>query len=353
MHRNHPLLSSLFVVVASLTVGCGARVVDEEETLTPVPEEAYCLSSAKAECAQLAVCCDAVGLGGTVAACEAKKASACEASRKERAALGRVYDPRAAALCLAAHRSEAKCGAYPAPYQVTDAAWAGMTACSQVWLGRTPQGGTCSDDADCAPAGSALPVICRSPKDGAPKTCQVYRRLREGDDCSVSWALADCGYDLTCQWTEAGTARCVRRAARGQACSTTTFGSCADGLTCDPVTGTCADPRPVGAPCAPRLLRSTSFPDWACAAGAICDDFTHVCTAPSPTGAPCRPGGKATKDMCHASDHCDPAALRCVPSAALGATCVGDDACESGRCSGGRCVLNGGLAGAESCAALR
>ncbi|MBK7401509.1 MAG: hypothetical protein IPJ34_35965 [Myxococcales bacterium] len=339
-------MRSRWTLLFLLTSACGARVVEEGAPITPIPEEAYCTTAAKTYCPRLVDCCHAVKFDAEVAACETNYAKSCEADRRARLAAGRTYDASAAAICLATKMRDTKtCGTpFRLFYAPVEEDLVGMTACSQVWRGATPLGGTCSDDSDCA--GTTAGVGCRRSPDASGGVCAIRKRRGEGEECSVG--LDTCVGDLICASDLGGVARrCLRRASLGESCAPLVWPSCAEGLTCDPTTKTCTPPLPLGAACTPPRFRS-SEPDPTCAAPNDCHSGLHVCVAPTPTGGACEPGSSAELN-CRRSDYCEPGTRKCVPRKLDGQPCTVSDECRGWRCSAGRCVPNGAVADADSC----
>lgn len=191
----HSRWTFLFLLVS----GCGARVAGEEgDPITPIPEEAYCTTAAKTFCPRLVDCCHAVKFDAEVAACETNYAKSCEEERRAKLAAGRTYDASAAAVCLATRMRDSKACDTPfrlfyAPVEQDEV---GMTACSQVWRGATPLGGTCSDDSDCAGSSADVRVACRRSPDASGGVCAIRKRLGEGDACPDRFDI--CGGDLVC-----------------------------------------------------------------------------------------------------------------------------------------------------------
>ena len=104
-----------------------------------------------------------------------------------------------------------------------------------------------------------------------------------------------------------------------------------------PRTGSCQAVSALGATC------STALPFQLCATGDDCDDTTAKCVAPSSTplanGAACVDGsfhllGECTAGWCNVLGD-----GTCKPQQANGASCNGNDQCQSGRCTT-TCVPN-------------
>lgn len=332
-----------------LTSACGARVVVEEGSpITPIPEEAYCTTAAKASCPLLVDCCHAVKFDADVTACEKNYVKSCEEDRRAKVAAGRTYDAKAASSCLSAKIRYSKgCAVAMVPYHsMDDELWAAVKACSQVWQGATALGGACSADSECAGAEPGVQVGCYIAPPASSGVCRTRRRLAEGEGCADG--LDFCGGGLVCAPSGTGTRRCVRRGALGESCSPFAWPSCVDGLTCDPTTNTCAPPRPVGAACVAPMILSTA-PDSTCVAPAECDSVRRVCVEPKPTGAACSSSSSAIELRCKRSDYCEPATGTCVSRKLDGEPCTVSHECRGWRCSAGRCVPNGAIADADSC----
>lgn len=358
---NKGLTLSLILI----TIGCGGAVADEDTfdpaTVAPIPELEWCEAFAREECGRNVACCNAVGFPAERTACERSLSETCRKDADANRAAGMSYDAKAAGICLAGRplqydgcRDRAL-----SVWQVDAKSWQVETACGRVWTGHAPIGGACSAHTDCATPAAGQNVVCDRPDSDGAGVCRLYVQLGANALCAsrpaADGSLGQCGYDLACSpvpGSGGAESRCVPLAARGERCRPFVGPvSCKGALTCDPVTETCTDLRPLGAPCVPALSRLLGDPDAACVAPYVCDSGHHVCVAPKPLGAPCDPdaSGMDPSLRCGLSEYCAPDSLRCISRQPDGSVCSSDDECIGYRCSGGRCVRNGGVASLSTC----
>jgi hypothetical protein len=297
--------------------------------------------------------------------------------------LGEVFDPSAAAPCLATIRqaltsASSNCveGQFSPPMLTS------LTAmCPGLYAGgsyhATPLGGVCGvdgayrdvSDARCAPSAdgqSRCATWTTTTNEGTTNwsgCVDVVDVGQLGDVCGASVEDAklpsapatlrvahSCGSGLYC----APSFTCVPQGSILQACAGP--GSCSDGLTCDPTTNLCIPLSEAGGPCAA---------DGSCAAGTACDGH-DVCVPLLEQGAacgqqpvPCASGLHCSSNStcqpppvvvglgascdgvtttCSSTGYCDAVAGACVALRAAGAACVGGDQCMSGQCSQGSCT---------------
>lgn len=246
-----------------------------------------------------------------------------------------------------------------------------MPACDATVEGTVDTGGACTIDADCkgqayCKSGATCPGKC-APLESAGGDCQSDEQCQDG---------------LACDTT---TKKCVKPAAKGQACKGGTEPDCAPPLIClgnndsKGQTGVCMDWHNVlvskaGQSCDPLNFKwcenavpcvvqsvgtggtlvascgqkvaagaacKASVPDQ-CPTGQYCklgaQSISGTCTPLPTSGQPC--AGSST-DQCAAYLRCDPATTTCKPLQRLGEACTGDMFCYSGHCASGGCAPPG------------
>ncbi|MBK9000045.1 MAG: hypothetical protein IPM35_30370 [Myxococcales bacterium] len=172
-------------------------------------------------------------------------------------------------------------------------------ACESVFVGTVPQGGTCTQSAECVapPGGDA---DCDQGK------CVEEKRGLAGDACG--WTCTEQGSSTSCSGTSGDSnTRCFTN----------------DGLYCESSSNTCKQRVAIGAgPCDSAA---------SCVDGAFCQSQT--CTAQKAVGEAC-----TDHDECTSSAYCE---QTCLTKKPLGAACTddfADEECADGACEGGKCV---------------
>jgi len=243
--------------------------------------------------------------------------------------------------------------------------------CDATVEGTVAMGGDCTIDSDCkgqayCKAGAACPGKC-APLESAGGDCQADEQCQAG---------------LSCDST---TNKCVKPAAKGQACQGGTEPDCAPPLIClgddstKGQTGTCMDWHDVliakaGASCdpvnfkwcenavpcvvqsvaaGPTLIATcgqkvasgaackAALPDQ-CPTGEYCktpaNAIDGTCTALPKSGDPC---AGSSSDQCDAYLRCDSTSQTCKPLQRLGEPCSDDQFCYSDHCASGGCAPPG------------
>ncbi len=244
-------------------------------------------------------------------------------------------------------------------------------ACDATVEGTVDTGGDCTIDADCkgqayCKAGATCPGKC-APLASAGTDCQSDEQCQDGLSCDNN------------------TKKCVKPAAKGQACQGGSEPDCAPPLIClgnnnsKGQTGTCMDPNAVfvskagqscdivnlkwcenGDPCVVQSVGAGGTLVASCgqkvAAGAACkaavpdqcpsgqycnlqpQSVDGTCTPLPTAGQPCAGSGS---DQCGPYLRCDPASSTCKPLQRLGEACTDDMFCYSGHCASGGCAPPG------------
>jgi hypothetical protein len=246
-------------------------------------------------CENAAPCCEKNDFTFSVARCE--KAI----TREEKEGLGSpdrggsVIDAAAAADCLARRRKAiATCG---------DVDLAEMTrtelVCARVFSKRSPPGGPCKWQGDCA-AGTDEPIYCVADPE-KPEVDEVDRHAR----CSAHPKPA---VGQACKWAREGDVRYCEEA----------------GLRCDATRDTC---QALGG------ADETCDSPEDCTAGFVC--LAGVCKTAGGEGTDCE-GNEA----CALGSYCDPTTRHCAKGKPVGATCGVPFECASYACANGRCLAN-------------
>jgi hypothetical protein len=283
--------SLALVLVVSSFAGC-VGTAPSPSVLTPIAEADFDGAYAAAVCDSVKDCCAQSAIAYDRAAClHATHFDYAESSR----ALGEVYDPDAAARCVAAVRAVAGTCSPTSDAEIDQF----LRRCFNVFHGGRKPGESCSGRHDCAGAGDAAGVCFH-------ERCALSNfNVSIGDACqsalaqSVPLRIGSCwnSPDLFCDY---GSDTCQPRRALGAACGTSLF-ECSPGSVCD--RGTCvaqtADYRCKG--------------NDDCAGGSWCDQ-----------------------------EHC-------VPVKKVGESCLyGGGECGANNCDGNKCVA-GLLTSAATC----
>jgi hypothetical protein len=168
-----------------------------------------------------------------------------------------------------------------------------LEPCESIYVGTEAAGAACDGDSDCAPVAGAI-VICLT------GTCRVDRHAKQGEACT-----------RTCYKSDECTEVQGEPAFNPTTSGVSTWGDCYadDGVAC--VGGSCTRAPGLGS---------------ACLGGDFCDKDLHcvsgTCQAYPPVGGTC--------GVCAPEQYCDAGA--CAMQVPLGAACLEDQACGSGRC---------------------
>jgi hypothetical protein len=168
-----------------------------------------------------------------------------------------------------------------------------------------------------APAPKATSKDCKAlPEPPPPGACDPKKiyigTLQEGAPCTSDGRSFECGPGLICVRNGAlgETGQCVREGKEGDYCLEDA--TCAEGLYCSMLDGTCRAPRKPGE---------------------TCEYADHLSTTPDPN---------TLLVKCRADLECDPVTELCVPRCQEGHSCASDDDCAQPqdaplKCISGRC----------------
>lgn len=236
-------LSRAGVVLVVMQLHCGGDVARDPGPTTPQSSHPFVTAMTNATCEYSAKCCSAASLPADDARCRSTVTTTWERLMQSATAKGRLYNPEAAAKCIAeASVAFARCSfLHNAP------------SCARVFTGKAGPGEKCADAADCADRPNER-AYCT---DGA---CSYVPILRLEDSCAPT-VRGVCEYPLRCV-----EARCSTRSPLGAGCLE--HSHCEDGLYCERSTGSCARGRTYGEPCGGDPSR--------CATGS-CDPTSDTC----------------------------------------------------------------------------
>jgi hypothetical protein len=275
----------------------------------PVPSNSFATSFASTFCDSIAACCRQAGYDPS--SCRATLEPLLTASANLRLSSPNVvYDEVVAANCLNAERA--------ALVACTDQNLADQVenACTGLFRGTVPEGGSCGESYECATPASGY-VTCNA------GVCTGSPDEFPGDMAHAAAGQA-CGG--TCSG-DANGAGCS-----GSGSSTTAACWIQDGLYCS--NDVCVAVPAIGQPCG-----GGSY----CVAEGHCESGT--CVADIATG-PC-----TSSDGCVSTSYCDFDTRQCTPLKANGAACNIYSECVGGQCEADRC-RTWSIATAASCAGL-
>lgn len=234
-------LSRAGVVLVVMQLHCGGDVARDPGPTTPESSHPYVVAMTNAICEHSARCCNAAGFPADDARCRSFAGGGQEQYVRNELSRGRVYNPDAAATCIAeASVAFARCNFVP-----------NMPVCGRVFVGTAGPGEKCTDAADCAERPDER-AYCTD------KACSYVPLLRHKESCATG-VRGVCEYPLRCVETW-----CSTRSPLHGGCLEHSY--CEDGLYC--ASGSCAKARGYGEPCDGDPSR--------CATGS-CDAATDTC----------------------------------------------------------------------------
>jgi hypothetical protein len=231
------------------------------------------------------------------------------------------FDAGAAQRCLDALKSALKdCHAY---LNLSDMML--NDTCKSVVSGKSPPGGPCPNQIECAPG-----AICVTHFDGQCKTsCEAAGAI--GAACEFS----NCVEGAFC---DGQSSTCLAQLDEGAACKPGSSNPCKKGFSCAPTaggtTGACRAPGAAGALCA-------SVED--CTSGLICDYLAtpSVCAPQKKMGEACSSSGDCGERLLCVHDSAGKGT--CLPPVALGGSCLGEGCLLPYTCLNGACTAPAAL----------
>lgn len=272
-----------FIVLAAaapLPIGCGSGRGSGDLQREDISSEMV-----HAVCDNAVHCCDQASLGFDPLKCRSFVGSQFVASVSD--PLQR-FDADRANVCLQALADGA------AACKAVD-----FSPCIDMFVGTLPPGAPCSTGFDCAPGPGGFAVCA---PDG---TCVQPPRGGLGAPCTYSCYVHD------------GTQKCPS-IFPGAPAFVQAACYASDGLSC-------AD-LPTGATCQPLRQDCRQGGDFSCPGGGVCDPATGQCFAPIPMG------GNCAQAPCAPDAYCSNGT--CVPLKPNGLSCYVGEECQSRRCDG-------------------
>ncbi len=295
--RTQPLGVGFGLLLAVLGGGCSSADADADAEL--VSQARFPERYANVWCQSVAACCATAEITYDPSTCQAQARDLARAMLANRVAGETTYSAAAGTLCLERlERALKSC-------EIEEAS----SACSLIFVGRSPDGTPCANGSACASGycalgEAALSGICaeasyRPPSHGkagepcvgscgVPGSFQCPTSLLPSSEGTTSYCYAEDG--LYCRFDSDSIAAlsCQPYAAVGEACDAEL--SCVPGAFC--ADGSCVAQQSSG-PCrdTPELCEAHSY----------CDT-KEQCQAKKPNGAACRSGEECTSNSCSSNE---------------------------------------------------
>jgi len=236
------------------------------DTAPPVTLDTVCSKLADGVCGKAAnTCCSKSGLGYDDPTCHKNVMASCGESVAAAKAGTKKFDPSALGACIEAwNKLETACNVNLIEFVRT------YPACQQLFGGKTPIGGACKADADCAAAPGTF-ADCPDPTfPSGATTCRNYMVVGKDAPCTTSGdvqALCDLGLYCALGGTS-GKGTCKTAKKPGDSCDPSAWWECGYGYVCQggsPFGGAnkCTEGKPAGAFC----TRESECASWSCTGG--------------------------------------------------------------------------------------
>lgn len=252
------------------------------DTAPPVTLDTVCTKLADGVCGKAAnTCCTKSGLGYDDPTCHKNVMASCGESVAAAKAGTKKFDPSALGACIEAwNKLETACNVNLIEFVRT------YPACQQLFGGKTPPGGACKVDGDCASAPGAF-ADCPDPAFPSTTTsCRQYTVVGKDAPCSTGGdvqALCDLGLYCALSGGGSGKGTCKTAKKPGDSCDPVAWWECGYGYVCQggsPFGGSnkCTEGKAAGSFC----TREAECASWSCT--------SNKC---GPTSFPI-----ATRDLC-------------------------------------------------------